>query len=215
MNATDPHTPNPEEEPHAESAAEATNDAGQASALDDIAAAAAQAGIGLAADSQEELVQLQSELAAAKDQVIRAAAEVDNMRKRTAREVEDAKKFAVTGFAKELVNVLDNLHRALESVPAEAVEENASLKSLSVGVEMTLKSLENAFEKYSITRIDPMGEKFDHNLHQALVQVEDSDAEAGTVVQVMQAGYVIHGRLLRPAMVGVAKSSAPTVDTQA
>lgn len=223
MNATDPKPEQPEQEGvapdelAAESAAHAASEAPEAQADPhaDLAAAAAQAGIGLAADTQEEIAQLQSELAATKDQVIRAVAEVENIRKRSAREIEDAKKFAVSGFAKELVDVLDNLHRALESVPEEAAAENAALKSLSTGVEMTLKSLENAFGKFGIERVQPLGQKFDHNFHQAVVQIEDPNAEAGTVVQVLQAGYVLHGRLLRPAMVGVAKGGAPIVDTEA
>lgn len=208
MNATDPMNEDqtPQEQP--------TEPEATSSAVDEIAAAAAQAGLEIAADNREELAQLQSELAVAKDQAIRAAAEVENMRKRTAREMDDTRKFAVSGFAKELVDVLDNLHRACESIPEEERSTNAQLASLATGVEMTLKSLETAFGKFGIMRIQPMGEKFDPNLHQAVVQVEDSEAEAGTVVQVLQAGYTLHERLLRPAMVGVAKSDKPTVDTQ-
>ena len=210
MNATDPMNENetPQEEQAAQPEEQTT------SAVDDIAAAAAQAGIELAANNADEIAQLQSELAAAKDQAIRAVAEVENIRKRTQREMEDARKFAISGFARELVDVLDNLHRACESIPEEERNTNAQLASLATGVEMTLKSLEAAFEKFGIKRIQPMGEKFDHNLHQAVVQVEDTDAEAGTVVQVLQAGYTLHDRLLRPAMVGVSKGDKPTVDTQ-
>ena len=128
--------------------------------------------------------------------------------------MEDARKFAISRFAKELVDVLDNLHRACESIPEEERNTNAQLASLATGVEMTLKSLETAFEKFGIKRIQPMGEKFGHNLHQVVVQLEESDAEAVTVVQVLQAGYTLHDRLLRPAMVGVSKGVKPTVDTQ-
>ncbi len=188
-----------------------------------LAKAAAEADIKLAAENAPEseadvVAQLQSDVAVARDQALRAAAEMENLRKRSARDVEDARKYATANFAKELVAVLDNLQRATESVPADAREGNEQLNSLATGVEMTLRSLEGAFEKFGITKVSPLGEKFDPNLHQAMVQIESPDAEAGTVVQVMQAGYVIHDRLLRPAMVGVAKAPVggePHVDTKA
>ncbi len=156
-----------------------------------------------------------------KEQLLRAVAEAENVRKRAKREVEDAAKYSIASFARDLISVLENLQRASESIPPEARSENEMLKTLGEGVDLTLKELLNTFEKHGITRINPLGEKFDHNLHQAVVQIEDPSHPPGTVVQVMQSGYVLNDRLLRPAMVGVAKAPAnadnapPPVDTQA
>lgn len=157
------------------------------------------------------------ELAAAKDGVLRARADTENIRKRTERELADMSKYAVTGFARDLVSVLENLQRATDSIPAELKESQPAVASIATGIEMTLNELLSVFEKQGIRRLYPMGEKFDHNLHQAVAQIETPDAEAGTIVQVLQAGYVIHDRLLRPAMVGVAAaaSAAKQVDTKA
>lgn len=167
-----------------------------------------------------------AELAAMKDQLLRTMAEMENVRKRAARDVEDASRYAVAAFARELIGVLENLQRASESIPAEARQADGLLKTLGEGVDLTLKGLLDAFEKHGITRSNPLGEKFDHHLHQAVVQIEDHAHPPGTVVQVMQAGYTLNGRLLRPAMVGVAKAppasppplppdGAAHVDTQA
>jgi molecular chaperone GrpE len=157
------------------------------------------------------------ELAEAREQVLRARAEADNTRKRAERELADRSKYAVTAFARDLVNVLENLQRALASIPAELKEIQPAVAGLATGVEMTLQELLGAFERQGIRRIDPLGQKFDHNFHQAVAQIDTPDAEPGTIVQVLQAGYVIHDRLLRPAMVGVATKGAPAkqVDTQA
>lgn len=152
------------------------------------------------------------EIAAMKDQALRALADVENVRKRGEREVADMSKYAVTGFARDLVSVLENLQRAVDSIPAEMKESQPAVKNLAMGVEMTLKELLSAFNKHGIERVDPMGQKFDHNFHQAVAQVDAPDAEAGTVVQVLQAGYTIHDRLLRPAMVAVAAGTAKKVD---
>lgn len=161
------------------------------------------------------LEQKDTELAALKDQAIRALAEVENTRRRAEREVADMAKYAVTNFARDLVNVVENLQRAVESIPANLKESQPAVANLATGVDMTLRELLGAFERHGIKRIDPMGQKFDHNLHQAVAQVDTPDAAAGTVVQVLQAGYTIHDRLLRPAMVGVAAGSAKQVDTSA
>jgi len=157
------------------------------------------------------------EIATLKDQTLRALAEVENIRRRAERDQQDTAKYAVSKFAGDLVNVLEYLQRALEAIPADLRSEQPAVGSLATGVEMTLKELLNAFEKHGIKRIDPMGQKFDHNFHQAVTQVEDPSAEAGTVLQVLQAGYVIHDRLLRPAMVVVATNanSAGTLNTSA
>jgi molecular chaperone GrpE len=152
-----------------------------------------------------QIEQLKSENAALKDQALRALAEAENIRKRAQREVEDSSKYAVTGFARDLVGVIENLGRASQSIPEDARASNEMLKNLGNGVDMVMRELLGIFERNGIRRIDPMGEKFDHNFHQAVMQVEKPDVASGTVVQVLQAGYVIHDRLLKPAMVGVAK----------
>jgi molecular chaperone GrpE len=156
------------------------------------------------------------ELAAMKDQGLRALAEAENTRRRAERELGDMSKYAVTGFARDLVGVIENLQRAIESIPGDLKQAQPAVANLALGVEMTLKELLSVFERNGIRRIDPIGQKFDHNLHQAVAQVDAPDAEPGSVVQVLQAGYVIHDRLLRPAMVGVAAGSPQKqVDTQA
>lgn len=165
---------------------------------------------------QALLEQKESELAAMKDQALRAMAETENTRRRSERELADMNKYAVTNFAKDLVNVLENLQRATEAIPVELRTNQPAVNSLATGVEMTLKELLTTFERYGIVRIDPMGQKFDHNYHQAVAQVDAPDAEPGSVVQVLQAGYSIHDRLLRPAMVAVAAPrSGAAVDTKA
>lgn len=157
----------------------------------------------------------EAEIAALKDQALRALAETENTRRRAERELADMSKYAVTGFARDLVSVLENLQRAVDSIPAEMKEAQPAVANLAIGVEMTLKELLGVFNRQGIERIDPMGQKFDHNLHQAIAQIDTPDAEAGTVVQVLQAGYKIHDRLLRPAMVGVASGVASKLDASA
>jgi molecular chaperone GrpE len=164
---------------------------------------------------QAVIEEKEAEIAALKDQALRALAETENTRRRGERELQDMSKYAVTGFARDLVSVLENLQRALDSIPAEMKETQPAVANLAIGVEMTLKELLAAFNKQGIQRLDPMGQKFDHNFHQAVAQIDVPDAEAGTVVQVLQAGYVIHDRLLRPAMVGVAAGTAKQVNASA
>lgn len=172
------------------------------------------------APQAEHISRLEKELAETKDSWLRARAEMENTRKRAERDAAELRKYAISGFAGEMINVAENLYRALSSIPDEALkDESAVVKNLHAGVEMTRKELLGIFERFGIKRLDPAGEKFDHNYHQAVAQVETADAMPGTVVQVMQAGYTIHDRLLRPAMVAVAKApgseSKPTVDTVA
>lgn len=150
----------------------------------------------------------QDEVASLKEQLLRAMAEVENTRRRARLDVEEAGKYAVTGFAREIVGVVDNLQRATASIPPEAREADPNVKNLAEGVDMTLRELLSALEKHGIQPIDPMGEKFDPNRHQAVVQIETDEQAPGTVVQVMQTGYILKDRLLRPAMVGVAKAPA-------
>lgn len=161
--------------------------------------------------------QKETELATLKDQTLRALADAENSRRRAERDAQESAKYALTGFARDLVGVLENLQRAVASIPDTLKQEQPSVASLATGVEMTLHELLAAFEKHGIKRIDPLGQKFDHNLHQAVAQIPGTDAEEGTVVQVLQAGYTIHDRLLRPAMVGVAMKGEPAkhVDTKA
>ena len=156
-----------------------------------------------AEDAAERLTATEIELAATKDKLLRALAESENMRKRAQREREEAGKYAATNFARDMLNVSDNLSRALASVSTDNLDEPT--RNLLAGVAATERELQAALERHGIKRVDPMGERFDHNFHQAMFEVEDSGQPAGTIVQVLQPGYVIHDRLLRPAMVAVAK----------
>lgn len=153
----------------------------------------------------ERVAELEADTAKLKDQALRAMAETENIRRRSEREREDTAKFAISGFAKSLLDVADNLRRAVEAVPGDAVEADPALKTLVDGVAATERQLLAAFERNGVTRIDPVGEAFDPNFHQAMFELPGTGKPAGTVVQVIQSGYVLQGRLLRPAMVGVAK----------
>jgi molecular chaperone GrpE len=155
--------------------------------------------------SDDPVAAAQAEAAALKDQLLRALAETEKVRRRAARDKEDATKFAMAGFAREVLGVADNLSRAIEAISPESLEKDPALKTLFEGVQATQRQLDTAFEKQAIKKVWPLGEKFDSNLHQAMFEVPGTDKPAGTVVQVLQAGYTLHERLLRPAMVGVAK----------
>ena len=157
--------------------------------------------------ADDRLTALEAELAEQKDRLLRALAETENVRRRAQREREDASKYAVTGFAKDLLSAADNLRRALESLP-EAEIKDEHTRSLLAGVAATERELLSVFERHGIRRIDPKGDPFDHNFHQAIFEAERNDHPSGTVVEVLQPGYVLHDRLLRPAMVGVAKAGA-------
>ena len=149
--------------------------------------------------------ELQSEVAALKDQLLRALAEAENIRRRTKREKDDMSKYAITNFARQIVSVADNLMRAIDSVSEEARTANDEFNNLYIGIEMTGRELTTSFEQFAIKEIDATGKKFDHNLHQAMFEIDDPSQPAGLVVQEVQRGYTIHDRLLRPAMVGVSK----------
>ncbi len=169
-----------------------------------------------AAEPAAEIEQLREEAAAMKDQLLRALAELENTRRRAERDRQDIAKYAITDFARDLLSPADNLRRALDAVPADAIGQDAVLTNLSEGVEATERELLSAFEKFGIKRIESLDQKFDPNFHQAMFEVPDSGKPAGTIVQVVQDGYVIHDRLLRPALVGVAKAEpAQKVDTTA
>ena len=150
----------------------------------------------------------ESELAAMKDQALRALAEAENTRRRGERELADMSKYAVTGFARDLVGVIENLQRAVDSIPPELKTEQPAVANLAVGVEMILSELLGIFNRQGIKRIDPMGQKFDHNLHEALFEAPGTGQPGGTVIQVIETGYTINDRLLRPARVGVAAAEA-------
>ncbi|WP_315806860.1 MULTISPECIES: nucleotide exchange factor GrpE [unclassified Bradyrhizobium] len=146
------------------------------------------------------------EAAEARDKMLRTLAEMENLRKRTAREVADARMYGITGFARDVLDIADNLQRALDAVPAEArAAADPGLKALIEGVELTERSLHNTLEKNGVKKLDPSGQKFDPNFHQAMYEVPDPSVPSGTVVQVVQAGYTIGERVLRPALVGVSK----------
>ena len=140
-----------------------------------------------------------------RERLLRTMAELENTRRRGEREREETAKYAIAGFARSVLTVADNLRRAIASVPEEARESEA-LKPLLEGVEMTERELLRAFERHGIKAVEPLGEKFDHNFHQAMFEIESDGQPPGTVVQVMETGYVIADRLLRPAMVGIAKA---------
>jgi molecular chaperone GrpE len=173
--------------------------------------ATAEADIPAAPLPEARIAALEAEAAQMKDRALRAMADAENTRKRAQKDMEETTKYAVSGFAQGLVGVAENLYRALASVSDDARKSDA-VKSLADGVEMTLKELLGVFERHGIRRIDPVGEKFDPHYHQAMLQVDVPDSEAGTVVQVLQAGYAIHDRLLRPALVGVARQPAQGED---
>src|SRR5712675_495323 len=152
---------------------------------------------------------LAREAAESRDKMLRTLAEMENLRKRTAREVADARTYGISGFARDVLDIADNLQRALDAVPAEArAAADPGLKALIEGVELTERSLLNALEKNGVKKFDPSGEKFDPNFQQAMYEVPDPSLPAGTVVQVVQAGYMIGERVLRPALVAVSKGGA-------
>jgi len=160
---------------------------------------------GLQAD-YEAVVRLMEENEELKDRALRLAAESENLRRRTAREVQDAKAYSIANFARDMLQVADNLDRALSAVPEGAAEgADSGLKALMEGVELTGRSMLSALERHGVKKLDPQGEKFDPNFHQAMFEVPDPSVPSGTVVQVVQTGYGIGERVLRPAMVGVAK----------
>lgn len=151
--------------------------------------------------------QLEAELAETKDRLLRTLAEMENLRRRTERELDEARMYAISNFAREMLDVADNLSRALESIPPEARQGGDLIRNLAEGVEMTEKTLLGSFERHRIVKLTPEpGEKFDHNRHQAMFEVETAEHPPGTIAQVLQPGYMIADRLLRPVLVGVAKA---------
>jgi molecular chaperone GrpE len=149
---------------------------------------------------------LDRELADMKDRLLRTLAEMENLRKRTEREVADARTYGVTTFARDILTVADNMHRAMAALDGELrATADASLKNLLDGVELTERELLNVLEKHGVKKLEPQGQKFDPNRHQAMYEIDDASVPSGTVVQVVQAGYTIGERVLRPALVAVSK----------
>ena len=163
-------------------------------------------------ETMQKLVQAEGVIAHQKDEVLRVQAEMQNLRRRTEQDIEKAHKFGQERLSNELLAVMDNLERALQ---VDMDREDESVKALLQGVELTLKSFVDCFRKFGIEQIDPLGEPFDPQLHQAMTMQENPNVEPDTVTAVMQKGYTLHGRVLRPAMVMVSKAPEGGVDEKA
>ena len=148
---------------------------------------------------------LQKQVTDLKDQLMRSLADGENLRKRTLKEVEHAKKYSHITFVRDLVSSVDNLQRALESVPDDNSQLSEPIKNLIIGLDIVEKEIITTFEKHNLKQIQPLGEKFDYNFHQAMFEVPTNETEPGIVVEVSQKGYLLHDRLVRPAMVGISK----------
>ncbi len=153
----------------------------------------------------DRLQGLEAELADAKAAVLYAQAETQNVRRRLEKDAQDARAYAATGFARDILSVADNLERALQAIPAD-LRDDERFKALVTGLEATGRELGSVFERNGISKVKALGEKLDPNRHQAMMEMPTADVEPGTIVQEMQAGYVLRDRLLRPALVGVAKA---------
>ena len=162
--------------------------------------------------SPEDLIEkLNEEITSLKDQRLRAIAELENFRKRAEKDQSDALKYGISNFAKEIINIRDNIERAQSSISDEA-KNNEAIKSVIEGIDLIAQSVVSTFEKIGIKKIESLNEKFDHNLHQAMMEIENEELEPGTIVQELIPGYTLHDRLLRPAMVGVSKKSKKNAD---
>ena len=160
----------------------------------------------------EDLIEkLNEEITDLKDQRLRAIAELENFRKRAEKDQSDALKYGISNFAKEIITIRDNIERAQSSISEEA-KNNEAIKSVIEGIDLIAQSVVSTFEKIGIKKIDSLNKKFDHNLHQAMMEIENDDLEPGTIVQELIPGYTLHDRLLRPAMVGVSKKTKKNDD---
>tara|TARA_B100000963_G_scaffold236014_1_gene206276 strand:- start:29 stop:634 length:606 start_codon:yes stop_codon:yes gene_type:complete len=156
--------------------------------------------------SIEEIVENQKkEIQELKDQLLRNLADSENLRKRTLKEIADAKRYSHVSFVRDLLSSVDNLQRALKAVPDDKSQLSEPVKNLIIGLEIVEKEIINTFEKHNLKEISPLNEKFDYNLHQAMFEVPTTDKDPGYVVEVSQKGYILHDRLVRPAMVGISK----------
>jgi len=156
--------------------------------------------------ASDPYLELEKELADTKDKLLRALADTENLRRRAQKERDDTAKYAIANFARDVLNVADNLRRAIEAIPEDARRTDDTVKIVAEGIELTERELLAAFERCGIRKIDPMGERFNHDFHEAMFEVPTNDAPPGTVVQVMEVGYTLNDRLLRAARVGVAKA---------
>ena len=162
-----------------------------------------------AGEPQDPLLLMTAERDELKDQLLRAMADTENMRRRSEREAANVRKYGHTPLARDLVGAIDNLARAVESAPDNLEALDNTIKSLITGIQLSWTELQSVIEKHGIKRVEPLGEKFDYNLHQAMFEVPTHDQPGGVVLEVVQHGYVLHDRLLRPAMVGVSKAGEP------
>jgi molecular chaperone GrpE len=164
----------------------------------------------------DPIATLEAEKTDLKDKLLRLMADMENLRRRTAREIADARTYAVTNFARDMLNVADNVRRAIESMPDDARgTAEGAFKGLIEGIDLTERDLLKTLERHGVKKLDPEGQKFDPNIHQAMFEVPNPDVPTGTVVQVVQPGYVIGERVLRPALVGVAKGGPKAVSNGA
>ncbi|NBJ10613.1 nucleotide exchange factor GrpE [Microvirga arsenatis] len=158
------------------------------------------------APEADPIAVLEAEKADLKDKLLRLMADMENLRRRTEREIADARTYAVANFARDMLNVADNIRRAIESVPEEASKTaEGAFKGLIEGIDLTERDMLKTLERHGVKRLDPQGQKFDPNLHQAMFEIPNAEVPNGTVLQVVQSGYVIGERVLRPALVGVSK----------
>jgi molecular chaperone GrpE len=176
------------------------NAAPQAEPANDVAPEAA------SASEADPIAVLEAEKADLKDKLLRLMADMENLRRRTEREIADARTYAVANFARDMLNVADNVRRAIESVPEEARSTaEGAFKGLIEGIDLTERDLLKTLERHGVKKLDPQGQKFDPNVHQAMFEIPNPEVPNGTVLQVVQSGYVIGERVLRPALVGVSK----------
>ena len=216
--AQDPNNQDPNnQDPNAETGAQdpagsdkAATDGAMDDILNDVLAAAGAETKG-DADVQDPLTAMTAERDQLKDQLLRALADTENMRRRSEREAANVRKYGHTPFARDLVGAIDNLARVVESAPENLDQADETVKSLITGIQLSWTELQSVIEKHGIKRVEPLGEKFDYNLHQAMFEVPTNDQPSGMVLEVVQHGYVLHDRLLRPAMVGVSKAGDAAV----
>jgi len=194
---------NDEKKPQNDAAAEAELKGVPEEFLDDGTCEARGEGADAMAEALEDL---RNDLEAAKQDVLYAKAEAQNVRRRAEKDIQDARNYSATGFARDVLSVYDNLSRAVEAIP-DSLREDDKMKGLVVGIEATQRELEKVFKQHGVERVAAMGMPLDPNQHQAMMEIPSNDHEAGTVIQEMQSGWVIKDRLLRPAMVGVAKKA--------
>ena len=211
---SDPKPEEQEKAPEAESA-DPGPDQGQAAAEAPEPEAAKPEPKPAAPPEQERVAALEAEAAQLKDQLLRALAEAENVRRRAQRDRADAQKYAAAPMLHDLLTVADNLTRAIQSVPGDEPFEDERLKTLLAGIELTEKELASVFQRHHVTKLEPLGETLDPHRHEAMFEVPDPSTPSGTVVQVVEPGYLLHDRLLRPARVGVAKGGAPAAQAQA